>query len=263
MTTLLALLALATFEFAQKPPQCGLSLFPFAETFQPGKTFQVALRFRIQRGWHIYWVNPGDSGVPTEIKWTLPPGFKVVKTRWSGPKRIDSAGIVSYGLEGDAYAIATIQSPPRATNVAIKANADWLICKDICLEGKGSAVTLLQAGAVAAKPSPAFARAAATIPADKHAILVKAQADAKNYRLEVRHATHKGVSGQRAYFYPFADELADHSAEQVSRQGSGGFTLTIPRSRFEKGTARRLQGILEFGSAPGNLSSVVVDVPIR
>ena len=43
---------------------------------KPGEPFWVALRLTIRPHWHTYWKNPGDSGLPTEINWTLPAGVK-------------------------------------------------------------------------------------------------------------------------------------------------------------------------------------------
>ncbi|MEM1389908.1 MAG: thiol:disulfide interchange protein, partial [Pseudomonadota bacterium] len=35
----------------------------------PGETFYLGLSFEMQDKWHIYWKNPGDAGLPPEIRW--------------------------------------------------------------------------------------------------------------------------------------------------------------------------------------------------
>src|SRR5215469_1213783 len=34
----------------------------------------LGVHFTLEKGWHIYWINPGDSGQPPSFKWILPPG---------------------------------------------------------------------------------------------------------------------------------------------------------------------------------------------
>lgn len=55
---------------------------------QPGRPFWAALHLAIDREWHVYWKNPGDSGLPTTVDWILPPDSP--RARSSGPFRRDS-----------------------------------------------------------------------------------------------------------------------------------------------------------------------------
>ena len=41
---------------------------------QPGQAVQIGLRLQHIPHWHTYWRNPGDSGLPTTLTWTLPAG---------------------------------------------------------------------------------------------------------------------------------------------------------------------------------------------
>src|ERR1700755_1591095 len=67
------------------------------ESVQPGQPFLVGVRFKIDSDWHIYWKNPGDSGIPPKITWNLPPGFTVGDLQWPVPKRIEVATLINYG----------------------------------------------------------------------------------------------------------------------------------------------------------------------
>src|ERR1700759_1570272 len=66
----------------------------------PGGTVTVALEEKIAPGWHTYWKNPGDAGAPTEIQWTLPPGWRAGPIQWPRPKRLPVASLMDYGYEG-------------------------------------------------------------------------------------------------------------------------------------------------------------------
>src|SRR4051812_31164287 len=67
----------------------------------PGETIHVALRQKIQKGWHTYWRNAGDSGEATQIKWTLPAGWKTGEFTWPTPRRLPLGPLVNYGYEDE------------------------------------------------------------------------------------------------------------------------------------------------------------------
>ena len=69
----------------------------------PGGTVTVALEEKIAPGWHTYWKNPGDAGAPTEIQWTLPPGWKAGAIQWPRPKRLPVGPLMDYGYEGTPW----------------------------------------------------------------------------------------------------------------------------------------------------------------
>src|SRR4249919_1842832 len=54
----------------------------------PGKPFTAGVRLRMVPGWHTYWKFPGDAGIPTEIKWNLPPEWKTGEIQWPIPLNI-------------------------------------------------------------------------------------------------------------------------------------------------------------------------------
>ena len=66
----------------------------------PASTLWVDLNLRIKPGWHVYWRNPGDSGLPTTIDWQLPSGFSAGNIRWPMPEHFVQSGIGSYGYAG-------------------------------------------------------------------------------------------------------------------------------------------------------------------
>ena len=103
-----------------------------------GRAFDVAVHFRIDPGWHIYWTNPGDSGLPTTVKLTLPPGFKADPVQYPAPAVLpQSGGLVNYGYESEATLLVRVTAPPTlpAGPAKITVVADWLVCQDRCLIG--------------------------------------------------------------------------------------------------------------------------------
>src|SRR6476646_5612198 len=73
---------------------------PEGAAIVPGKTLWVDLHLDIAPGWHTYWRNPGDSGLPTEISWKLPSGFSAGEIAWPVPQRFVENAIGNYGYSG-------------------------------------------------------------------------------------------------------------------------------------------------------------------
>jgi len=82
---------------APDAPLVRVELLSEVRSITPGETYWIVLRERITPGWHTYWVNPGDSGEPLSIKWTMPPGLTAGEIVWPYPERIPQGPAMSYG----------------------------------------------------------------------------------------------------------------------------------------------------------------------
>ncbi len=125
----------------------------------PGHTFDVALRFRIDEDWHIYWQNAGDAGLAPRVTWTLPEGFTEGELRFPVPKRhVDASGtIVTNVLYDEPVLLTTITPPNRlsGSTVALKARVTYLVCKESCLQERAELDMTLPVRASADSVNPA------------------------------------------------------------------------------------------------------------
>src|ERR1700732_635865 len=104
----------------------------------PGKSFTVGLLLQMAPGWHTYWKYSGDAGLPSEIKWNLPPGWKVGEIQWPIPLKTNDPGdIQTYGYQDEVLLIQEITPPAKidSSPVKLSAAADWLVCERICIPG--------------------------------------------------------------------------------------------------------------------------------
>ncbi|HYR22093.1 MAG TPA: protein-disulfide reductase DsbD domain-containing protein [Chthoniobacterales bacterium] len=104
----------------------------------PGKSFSVGLLLRMAPGWHTYWKFSGDAGLPTEIKWKLPPGWKVGEIQWPIPLKTNDPGdIQTYGYQDEILLLQEITPPAKIdiSPVKLSAEANWLVCEKICIPG--------------------------------------------------------------------------------------------------------------------------------
>ncbi len=109
---------------------------------QPGQTFWLGLQITHQPHWHTYWQNPGDSGLATQLQWTLPAGLSAGDIAWPLPKKIPIGTLANYGYEGTVLlsvpvTVAQDFKPPVVGPLKIALRADWLVCRQECIPQEG------------------------------------------------------------------------------------------------------------------------------
>ena len=109
----------------------------------PGQPVWVGLKITHQPHWHTYWKNPGDSGLPTTLEWTLPAGVTAGETAWPAPKSIAIGTLTNYGFEDTVVlpvplTISPAFQPSLSGDMVIKLNASWLVCRQECIPQDGS-----------------------------------------------------------------------------------------------------------------------------
>src|SRR6185503_4748617 len=107
-------------------------------SIQPGRSFWVAVKLEMQKGWDTYWMNPGDSGFPTKITWHLPEGVTAGAIHWPYPQRFDNDSLVAFGYTGKTLLLTEITPTANlkeGESITLTADVNWLACKDSCIPG--------------------------------------------------------------------------------------------------------------------------------
>ena len=147
-------LAQSTPELAAKPgavvttPHVRAELVAHApDGVTPGAPVWVGLQIAHQPEWHTYWKNAGDSGLPTEMTWTLPAGVSTGEIAWPAPKKIPVGSLANYGYENTVLLpvpleVSTLYKPPVALGgtpaMDIQLKASWLVCRKECIPEEGT-----------------------------------------------------------------------------------------------------------------------------
>jgi len=245
-------------------------LVPEASSVLPGGTLFVDLHLDIAPGWHTYWRNPGDSGLPTEIAWDLPAGFSAGEIAWPAPERFVLGAIGNYGYKGSADLLVPIAAPadlsPGST-VHLAANATWLICSEICIPGEAKLALDLP---VAAAPSAGDPAAASLFAAVRDRLpqtpkfAPRVAAAATELRLFVPEAALAGIDRPTAAFFPLDPNVVDAAAEPTEQRGADGLTVILARASGPTAATlpQRLGGVLVLRGAGGAERAYSINAPL-
>jgi len=128
-----------------------------SEAAVPGSLLLLGLLLEHDPGWHTYWQNPGDSGLPTRISLTINGEQQAGEFHWPLPARFPlDDQLVNFGYKGRVVLPLTVQVPAaiNAESLQIEAHASWLVCEDACIPGSGEyRLTLPLASAASPDPS--------------------------------------------------------------------------------------------------------------
>ena len=241
-------------------PHATVSLIAETRTIAPGQKLHVALVQKIQKGWHTYWVNPGDSGLPTTIDWSLPAGLAAGDIQWPAPKRIPFGPLVSYGYEDRVILPVTVTVPqnlPTGGDIALTGHANWLVCSNVCVPEESDIKLILPAAPGPAAPNPAnaadFAAAQAQIPAD-NPFTATATYDKDHISLHV--ATGDAGKLTEVGFFPLDEGVIDNDAAPQITAGRDGVTVTLKRADDKNKPLPALNGVLAFHDSSTGEDSV-------
>jgi DsbC/DsbD-like thiol-disulfide interchange protein/cytochrome c biogenesis protein CcdA len=193
-----------------------------------GEPIAAGVTFTMPEGWHIYWKNPGDSGLETRLEWTLPEGLRAGEIEWPAPEAIEIGGLVNYGYSR-SVTLPVALLPTRADisgTVTVKAN--WLVCKEICIP---ESADLSAPFAANPEAGARIAAARAQVPTVDASVQASYHANEKHVRLTV--TLPPGLATvKEARFYPLNDGI-------LANYPQGKATIDIPRITFthSRGTA--------------------------
>jgi len=243
-------------------PHGTLELVAEKEWIAAGHPFNVALRFELEKGWHVYWVNPGDSGEPPRVTWDLPAGIKAGAIEWPAPRRLGTPTIADYGYEDAVTLIIPMRADTTLSSqnpAQIAANVKVLVCREMCIPGKAQVSLALP---VKSQPSPANSRSTHFFTEARKAWPRTALASWKFSISQTNDSfvltANLGRKITDAMFFPLAESQVSNAAPQTLVPTATGFTLTLRKSEQLLKPIARLKGVLVLsGEQPYS-----IDVPI-
>lgn len=219
-----------------------------------GGEVELAIHMRPTPGWHGYWLNPGDAGLPMDVKWHLPEGFSAGPLRYPVPTRLEIANLMNYVYEQDYAVLVRLKVPARASGtVPIRADAHWLACTEkVCVPEQGELSLDLPVGT--GTPSrPQFDRWRQALP---QPLANQARFEVKKNKLRVAIPLPASVAVDHPYLFPMTDGPVDYDAKQDFRRDGDLLIAELerkgaPPARFPAVIALGTGRGLELNALPG------------
>jgi DsbC/DsbD-like thiol-disulfide interchange protein len=236
-----------------------VSLIAENNSLQAGKTALVGVLFDLEKGWHIYWVNPGDSGEPPKIQWQLPAGFQAKEIRWPTPVRLGAGTVVDYGYEGRVLLPVPLEVPanyPVGKPVTLSANIRYLICREVCIPAKAQAtLSIPSANANAVAADKELFRTALENSPKAWPSGWKAQAsDSGGFFLL---SLDTGASEPKATFFPLGEDQVDNAAAQAVMPTPRGVQIKLKKSDQLLKPINVLKGVVVLANGAYEVSAPV------
>jgi thiol:disulfide interchange protein/DsbC/DsbD-like thiol-disulfide interchange protein len=220
----------------------------------PGKPFTVGLLLRMVPRWHTYWKFPGDAGIPTEIKWQLPAGWKVGEIQWPIPLKLSEPGDIQiYGYHDEVLLMQQMTPPESISDSAVKlvADASWLVCEKICIPGSKNLQLELPTSAISNSANrELFDRFRSLLPrawAGSDVASAKWTRDGSNLRLTVQSAALAIYPATDFYPLPEPNVVVGHP-DIESRHGNE-INFRIPLESPDKNVSS-ISGLIVFAQKP-------------
>ena len=219
----------------------------------PGGEVELSIHMRPAPGWHGYWLNPGDAGLPMDVKWQLPKGFTAGPLLYPVPTRLIVADLMNYVFERDYALLVRLKVPADATGIVpVRAEAHWLACTDkICVPEQGELSLDLPVGT--GTPNRSQFDLWRTELAQPLAAIGHFAVDGD--RLQVAIPLPAGVEVAEPYVFPETDNVVDYEAPQSFRRAGNWIVADLkikkPPIRFSGVLASKGGRGLEFTAVRG------------
>ncbi len=262
---IVAVLILASPAVAQKSvegpqprqgPHTIVTLISNRQSLVPGSHVWVGVWFQMEKGWHVYWENPGDSGEPPKVEWQVPTGFRVGAIEWPTPQKLTAPSIVDYGYENQVMLFASLSVPADlqdGRDVTLAANVNWLVCREMCIPGKARVSLTLPVnsavkgfkGTASSADVADLMNARAEVPKPQPATWkVYATSEKNDFVLTVE----TGKRETAVTFFPLEAEQINNDAAQAATPFARGVRLKLQKSDGLLKPIAQLRGVLELGA---------------
>jgi len=260
---------------AQFPPSASqnrvqVELLAEPSTARPGAVFDALLRMRIAPGWHTYWINPGDSGLATSLDWRLPPGVSAGPLAWPVPRRLPVGPLMNYGYEAEVLLPVRISVPANFADplLQVSAQADWLVCKDVCIPESATVGFTLPVAPIDMQPdartAPLFSAARAALPATLSGWTLAARVSGAQLQVALRAPDGATPPAGEVYFFNATEGQVAHAAAQRVSRHRDGLLVEIPLQAQPVTPVERMAGLMVAaeGFGAGGPVAATVSAPL-
>lgn len=116
----------------QGEARVALALISDHSSVAPGDSFRVGVVINPDPEWHVYWRNPGEGALATEVLFELE-GATAGELRWPIPRRLVEGGVTTFVHD---HALLFVDAEAAQGEVHVVADVDLLTCRERCIPGR-------------------------------------------------------------------------------------------------------------------------------
>jgi thiol:disulfide interchange protein len=260
-------LALAAFPAVAAATKVELILS--ADAARPDDTVMAGIHLTMQSGWHTYWRNPGDAGIATSVKWTLPPGITAGPIQWPVPDKLLTPPLTSYVYSNEVTLLVPLKIATDATpgSLELKAAVKWQECSELCVLGQQDVTAPLTIGSESTPSAnaPLIQIAATKLPANDPSLVVDARWETEDKSRPMVIEWHSASPPAQVDFFPYEnDNYEVHGETERLPDDAGQVRLRKLVEKSGDTWPTKIDGLLVSradGTAPWQAREVSLDVP--
>ncbi len=241
-----------------------------ADAARPGDTVMAGIHLTMQSGWHTYWRNPGDAGIATSVKWTLPPGVTAGPIQWPVPDKVLTPPLTSYVYSNETTLLVPLKiaADAPAGRFELKAVVKWQECSELCVLGQQDVAAPLIIGSDSTPSANAslIQIAATKLPAADSKLVVDAHWEKDGESRPLLIEWHSTTPPAQADFFPYANDNYEVKGETERLPDvSGQIRLRKLVDKSGDTWPAKIDGLLVSradGNAPWQGREVSLDVPL-
>lgn len=251
VTALAALTIAASAHAAVSPvieqPHIQVSLLSDADVVRPGSVVTVGLHLNPDKNWHVYWRNPGDSGMPPKITWDLPQGVSASEIHWPWPEKIPVEHLVNYGYHEEIVLPVQLAIDPGFSeeSLQIKAASSWLVCEETCIPGNADLTLSLPVGdTVPAKEAKKIAGFIQKHPPELPLMDGSVKVDGNNVAIELYSSKLAFKDAKQVEFFAVNENLVEYNQAPEIRWNNNFISISQAKSATFGSLPEVTEGVL-------------------
>ncbi|MCH8558925.1 MAG: hypothetical protein LAT84_13960 [Balneolia bacterium] len=259
--TTLGLLLTAAVLHAQPSPgsdHVDVTLISDTSVISPGDTATLGFHMVIEEGWHTYWKNPGDSGIPARVSWSGADGFETGDILWPWPETFQEEHLITHGYKLETLLIVPFSADAdlEAGSYELTASLEYLVCEKVCLPAFEEHTITVEVGSETeyhSDNSALVARFKEKLPETDHVLEPAFTVDEGNVLLRLTGdlASLGDFNPDAITFYGYKDDMIEPSAPQEAQLADDALWVKLRQSRYASGTLSELSGVLVIRTKSG------------
>ena len=220
--------------------------------YNPGEPVVTALKMTLDDGWHTYWINPGEAGMPLSMNLTLPDGWSADPVEYPLPVRFMTGDLHDFGYEGTVLFPITLHPPADASgDVEIKGSFDWLTCDDsACVPGDATLTLALASGndtpTDAAEEIAESLKKIPTAAPENWTMSVSESDDSLLLKIDI----HPSLYPPELDFFPLTINVVHPGADYDWKPAKGPWVTRVPKSSFAPDQLEQFELVIHSPSLP-------------